>query len=308
MKTSIIELFHGYDKGKKAFGNFLDNLGRTLGHTPVTFGLHAEAGEYFYSVSTSEKGHDPLESQFYTSFGESRLAMPGTRNIGNYGASRAVGVITLKNEWFYPFKTSESDETGFVSTLFRTFENFNIETDKFGFFVSLKPIENHSRAFYVRAKLSFMWFRFKLVFRFFQYIFTFKKQSNWKEIGAEYFEHKLHDELFETRIWIVCSSSSKYQAESRIRTFFNAFKAFENFPYNNFTLEFQDPAGSPQSWIEQPAFRDTIFSGSEISEFFHFPTLPKNETALLKIKARKLALPIGIPLVQSRNDQTLTTI
>jgi len=36
-------------------------------------------------------------------------------------------------------------------------------------------------------------------------------------------------------------------------------------------------------------------TAKEISHFFHFPQNPKTETSLLTIKARKLALPIGVP-------------
>jgi len=36
-------------------------------------------------------------------------------------------------------------------------------------------------------------------------------------------------------------------------------------------------------------------TADEISSFFHFPQNPKKETSMLTVKARKLALPIGVP-------------
>jgi hypothetical protein len=35
-----------------------------------------------------------------------------------------------------------------------------------------------------------------------------------------------------------------------------------------------------------------MFSSEELSSIFHFPNNPKNETSLLKVTSRKLALPI----------------
>ncbi len=40
-----------------------------------------------------------------------------------------------------------------------------------------------------------------------------------------------------------------------------------------------------------------VLSAEEISYIFHFPNNPAKETALLKINARKLALPIGMPIL-----------
>ena len=40
-----------------------------------------------------------------------------------------------------------------------------------------------------------------------------------------------------------------------------------------------------------------VLSADEVSSIFHFPHHPAKETALLKINARKLALPIGMPIL-----------
>ncbi|MEI8092196.1 MAG: hypothetical protein WCG98_08670 [bacterium] len=42
-------------------------------------------------------------------------------------------------------------------------------------------------------------------------------------------------------------------------------------------------------------FGKFFMTSQEISSFFHFPKNPKNETSLLTIRAKKLALPVGIP-------------
>jgi hypothetical protein len=42
---------------------------------------------------------------------------------------------------------------------------------------------------------------------------------------------------------------------------------------------------------------ELIFTPDEISRIYHFPKDPSRETALLKINAKKLALPIGMPIL-----------
>lgn len=37
-----------------------------------------------------------------------------------------------------------------------------------------------------------------------------------------------------------------------------------------------------------------LLTSKELTSFFHFPPNPKNETSLLTVKAKKLALPVGV--------------
>jgi hypothetical protein len=39
-----------------------------------------------------------------------------------------------------------------------------------------------------------------------------------------------------------------------------------------------------------------MYTSEELSSIFHFPKNPKNETSLLKVTSKKLALPIGAPI------------
>jgi hypothetical protein len=53
------------------------------------------------------------------------------RNITRYHPKKsAVGELKLENSWFFPFKQDASESTDFVFNMFRTFENFDIVTDK----------------------------------------------------------------------------------------------------------------------------------------------------------------------------------
>ena len=42
-------------------------------------------------------------------------------------------------------------------------------------------------------------------------------------------------------------------------------------------------------------FQKNTITSEEVSSLLHFPNKPKNETSLLKVKSKKLALPIGAP-------------
>ena len=122
-------------------------------------------------------------------------------------------------------------------------------------------------------------------------------QKNWKQGIYDHFQQKLHHELFRIKCYIICQSDSKTTADARIRSIANNFKTFENYPSNEFHPHIhaihQDTIGKCKSG--QAPFFPYIFSSHEISSFFHFPSNPKNETSLLKVTSKKLALPIWVP-------------
>ena len=49
-------------------------------------------------------------------------------------------------------------------------------------------------------------------------------------------------------------------------------------------------------------------TSEEISSFFHFPAYSKDETSLLKVTAKKLALPIWIPVIWNSQDKINKTL
>ncbi|MBU0627092.1 hypothetical protein KKH82_06850 [Patescibacteria group bacterium] len=66
------------------------------------------------------------------------------------------------HDWFFPFKTDGDENGDFIFNLFRTFENFDVASDKAGFFIEMKPILNESFAFYVKSKFQYRRFKIKL--------------------------------------------------------------------------------------------------------------------------------------------------
>lgn len=204
----------------------------------------------------------------------------------------------LKNQWFYPFRMNGKEDTDFVFNIFRTFENLNIATDRMGFFVETKPVHEASVSFFIRSKLQFLWLRIRLVFSFFRYLLNYKIQKDWKKEGKEFFKNKIEKELFDTKIFIVCTSSSKESASAKVKTLFNNFLIFENYPLNEFYLTLHPYV--PKNVISigwSPEIRNYVFSSEEIAAIYHFPHDPKRETALLKSTAKKLPLPIGMPIL-----------
>lgn len=160
----------------------------------------------------------------------------------------------------------------------------------------MDSIVEESFRFYVKSKVSYFFFKIKLILQFFKYMFNFKISGNWKKEGHEYYKEKLNQELFTSKIFIVMQGESKKHAEAKLQALFNNFKIFKNYPLNKFNLiihkNFESVIDREKGKLK---FRKYNLSSEEISSFLHFPKNPKNETSLLKVTARKLTLPIGVP-------------
>ena len=90
----------------------------------------------------------------------------------------------------------------------------------------------------------------------------------------------------------MAQSSDKEIAKARVKSIFNNFLVFKNYPLNQFNLKIHDNI-SPDSYRNSSKLgKKYMLSSEEISSFYHFPKNPKQETSLLKVTARKLALPI----------------
>jgi len=196
---------------------------------------------------------------------------------------------------FFPFKMDDEDNSDFIFNIFRTFENFDVSTDKASFFVEMKPIKNESFWFNIKSKFHYRIFRQKMSLQFYKYLFKHQTQKNWKGEGDKYFKEKLKTDLFETKLYFVVQSQSKAIAEAKINSIANNMLVFKHYPMNQFQLKIRDIGLLSQAKEFNAPFQINYLNAKEISSFFHFPKNPKNETSLLTVKARKLALPIGIP-------------
>jgi hypothetical protein len=76
------------------------------------------------------------------------------------------------------------------------------------------------------------------------------------------------------------------------------FSLFKNAPLNEFHENISPlHASSTLEKIIKQGRSELIFTPDEVSRLFRFPSTPTKETSLLKINARKLALPIGMPIL-----------
>lgn len=296
MQNYLIKLYHGYNKWKNIFSNFLDEIGKTLQWKKIILWLNYKKWEYFYSLSCDKWTYSPFESKFYTSFNDFQIIKDDKWVFNYIWENTVLWEITLENSWFFPFKIDTSDNIDFIFNIFRTFENFDVTSDKIGIFLEFTPIKVESIWFYLKSRFRFFLFRIMLGLQFFKYILNFKTQKDWKLAGRNYFKEKLNKELFETKIYILAESKDKHEAISRIKSIFNNFLVFKNYPLNQFNLKIHSNISSINNISQgKTPVKKYILSSEEITSFFHFPSNPKWETSLLKVTAKKLTLPIWVP-------------
>lgn len=297
MSTSyLIKIYHSFDKGRKVFLDFLEDISKTMLKHKFILGLHYAKGEIFYSFTSAPKTYTTFESQFYTHFNNFQIT-PDDKWVWTYDKTRSViGELKLANDRFFPFKMDKEDNSDFIFNMFRTFENFDVINDKIWFFVEMKPVVNESFLFFVRSKFLHWVFKWKLASNFYRYMFNHKVQKNWKAAGHDYFKEKLQNNLFETKLYFIVQGQNKITAEARAKSLFNNFLVFKNYPLNQFHLKIHKNIVSLNEIRDfRGPFGKFFMTSQEISSFYHFPKNPKNETSLLTIRAKKLALPVGIP-------------
>ena len=297
-KTQLIKVYHSYDKWRKYVEKFFDDIWKTLEHRKIVFWLNNYKWEIFYSFTSDSETFSAFESQFYTHFNDFQI-VPDNKWTWNYEESRTVvWELLLENSWFFPFKYSTNDSTDFIFNIFRSFENFDIIKDKFWIYFEVEPLLEESFTFWFKSKKDFFIFKFILFFKFFKYMFNHKITNDWKKVWKKYFNHKLNKELFKTKIYIVMQWENKSLASGKLRSIFNNFLVFKNYPLNHFNLKIHKKIEKVIPFKTTKKFKDYILSSEEISSIFHYPINPKNETSLLKVTARKLALPIWAPIFE----------
>jgi hypothetical protein len=130
LKSALIKIYHSFDQGRKKFAEFLENIAKTMENQKFTIGLHYGKGEIFYSFNANPRTSANFESQFYTHFNNFQLT-GDTKEVWTYDKARsAIGELKLMHSWFFPFKMDDADDSDFIFNIFRTFENFDVATDK----------------------------------------------------------------------------------------------------------------------------------------------------------------------------------
>ena len=296
-KTYLIKIFHSYEKGKFYIKEFFEDISKTLEWRKMTFWINYSWWETFFSFTANEDTYSAFESQFYSSFNEFQLK-EDDKWTWNYDTKRTVvWELSLENNWFYPFKYSTVDHTDFIFNILRSFENFWVIKDKVWVFIDVQPIVWESFKFFIKSKRQYKIFKIKSAFSFFKYLFNHKAKSGWRNLWDQYFKHKLEQNLFETRIYIIVQWENKNLAKWKLKAFFNNFSIFKNYPLNEFKLKIHENIRSIKEWkIRWVNIPKYVFSSEELASIYHFPNNPKGETSLLKVTSKKLALPIWAPI------------
>jgi len=295
--THLIKVYHSSNIWKNSFRDFLDDIGKTMDNRVVTLWLHRIKWEIFYSLDASKVWYPIFESQFYTHFNDFQITPDKDEKVWSYSSKHSVAwEVWLENSWFYPFKMEEEDNSDFVFNLFRTFENFDVINDKVSLFIQLKPLAESSAYFSIKSRLQYKIFKQKLWIQFYKYMFNNKAKWNWKAEWDKYFADKIKWDLFETKIFIVAQSTNKQLAEWKIKSLFNNFLVFRNYPLNQFKLKIHKQINIKNiRKFNYSPFKKNIFNSHELSSIFHFPQNPQTEGSLLTVKSKKLPLPVWIP-------------
>ncbi len=292
MKSYLIKVYHSIAQEKTNLVSFFKNIGHIL-HDDVVFALNYARGETFYTVHAEDTTHQAFEGVFYAEFPDFQMVEDG-KKLTPFDVSRtSVGHIGLENGWFFPYR---EDVTDFIANIFRGFDTLDPTMDRVSYQIRIRPIHADNIGFYFRAKWDFWLLKVRLAFSFFRYMFNFKTKNDWKKEGKEFFEKKIRHELFRTEISIIVESRSKSLAESRVKALFQNFSVFQNFPLNTFKLSLGSFSGTGTL---APSHSNVLFlSGEELALLFQFPKNPKLETTLLKVSGRRLAPPIGAPIME----------
>lgn len=121
-----------------------------------------------------------FESKLYTEFQDFQMVSDSVGTWDFDQSKSVIGEISLKNDWFFPFSENGSEDSDFVTKLFRSFDALNIGTDKLGFFLALEPIEAKGAGFYLSTQWKVFFFRLRLALTFWRYIFDHKADKDWK--------------------------------------------------------------------------------------------------------------------------------
>ncbi len=223
--------------------------------------------------------------------------IPDSKGAWEFDKSKTVlGELQLENKGFFPRTVDEKDTSEFVFNIFRTFESFDVISDRLSYFVEITPIVTESFTFLVESNLKKKLFDMQLMLQFYKYMFSFNRQKNRRAEGNKYYYNKIRKDLFHARVCVLAQWANKANAEWKLKAFFNNFEIFKNYPSNKFKLlvhkNIESVKAIKAGKIPWPKY---FMTADEISSFFHFPQNPKKETSMLTVKARKLALPIGVP-------------
>lgn len=285
----LIKIYNTSTDWKEKFLQLLHTIWKNWDGKKYKFWLQYSNWEISYSIDCKESVFPSFESDFYAHFPNFQL-LQQEEKIKFDPKRTAMYAITLENKWIYPFK--KEDQTDFIWSLFRAFDNLDRETDVVSFSVQICPEHVWGFWFQLMQKFEHWKLKMKFKFQFYKYIFDYQDKKGWQEKWDAYFNKKLNEKQFTTRISLVVQSSSREMAEWKAQMIFQKFAIFKNRPTNRFLLQKLSVSNlKSKNFNYVPS---VLLTSEEITSFFYFPENAQSENSLLSIKSKQLALPTKI--------------
>lgn len=284
-----IKVYNTSTNWKEKFLQLLRTIWKNWDGKKYTFWLQYRNWEINYSIDCRESVFPSFESDFYTQFPDFQLVKQDWK-IKFDPKKSTLYAITLENKWIYPFK--KDDQTDFIWTLFRAFDNLDRETDLVSFNVQIIPEHVWWFWFQLMQKLEHRELKMKFKFQFYKYIFDYQDKKGWQEKWDAYFNKKLNEKQYTTSISLMVQSSSQEIAEWKAQMIFQKFAIFKNRPTNRFLLKKLSSSNLKNK--NSNYLPHMLLTAEEISSFFYFPENTQSENSLLSIKSKQLALPTKI--------------
>lgn len=134
--------------GKKKIQEFIADVSKVLEFQDIILWLNYHKWEFFYSLDCDDTTYPILESQFYTSFDDFQI-VHDNKGIWTYDMSKTVvAKLELNHGDHFPFKFDPDDDTGLIFNILRSFENLDLTHDKFGYYISIQPLNTNGLWFY----------------------------------------------------------------------------------------------------------------------------------------------------------------
>lgn len=236
MRSYLIKVYHWYTAWKKKIQEFINDVSKVLEFHSFVLGLNYDKGEFFYSLDCDDETYPILESQFYTSFDNFQI-ISDSKGIWNYDREKTIiGELYLNHEDHFPFKFDPDDDTGLMFNILRSFENLDITNDKFGYFLTIEPLNTNGLWFFISNRWHGVIFKLKLWLESYKHMFSIKTKKNRKKEGHHYYEEKLQKRLSRVKLTMICQSENKTIAWAKLKSISNNFEVFKNYPLNDFKI------------------------------------------------------------------------
>ncbi len=293
--------FHSTKTTREDFVQFLDIIANSLHHT-IHIGILLESRRISYVLTGDGDALEYLSNEIYTRFYGYEI-VPQWSQVFTWDTSVHINHIELENAGFYPFHMIEEEDN--MTAIFRLFDQVPPDDTVYLDF-ALRPRHTTERAFFINEHIAFIKFRFKKLLQFYRYLWNPKIEKDWKNKWAEYFEHKMHHEVFEVGITLFEKSLTQRYIFSKLLA--KSFDRYKNFPYNQFYFRASNTNKITKFHdVMRISSPHMVMTPAEVGSIIQFPTNPKEEPKLLRVNSKRLPAPNDVP-IPNENQKDITPI